>query len=346
MERLPHIIETQQFTVDWLEEDFFPLVDEMEELLEKREEGKLGSPLRTDLADKNVSEFFYGASTRTMTTFLIAAREMGATSFSTDNASISSSAVKGESLEDSIKILSGYRALDLIALRTPISSKEEEMKKLKVKNAVPFSTKPIINAGDRDEQHPTQTLIDLYTIKKQKGAIAGLKIGLGGDIGGSRTAKSLIYLATKYQGVQFGIISPELSRISDDLRDYLKRHKVKFIEDNDARKYAHTFDVYYVVRVQTENDEEGATRKQILKYGEAFWAANNELLNILPKDAIILDPLPRTQVELPYETDKDPRAVYFKQAQYGESVRMALLLTLLKEPYRTTFLQKTNPLSF
>lgn len=346
MERLAHVIETQQFTVPWLEEDFFPLVDAMEKLLEKREGGLIGSPVLTELLGKNIVEFFYGASTRTRLTFEFAARELGAVNFATDNAGISSSAAKDESLRDTIKIISGYRAVDAIVLRTPIDDKGEE---LSIKNAVPFSSKPIISAGDRNEQHPTQTLIDLYTIRKEKGHIAGLTIGLGGDVGGSRTVKSLIYLGAKY-GVKFIIISPQMAQIPKDLRDYLNRHrvefKVDFEEHDNARDYAHLFDVYYVVRIQTETFKT-MNRNLIPKYEpKAFWAANEELLKLLPKDAIILDPLPRTQNELPYETDEDPRAFYFKQAQYGESVRMALLLTILTEPYRTNFLQKTNPLDF
>lgn len=338
MERQPHIIETQQFTVKWLEKDFFPLVDEMEELLEKREKGLLNSPVRSDLTGKNVVEFFYGASTRTRLTFEFAARELGAVNFATDNAGISSSAAKDESLRDTIKIISGYRTVDVIIVRTPIDGKEE----LNLKNAVPFSSKPIISAGDRNQQHPTQTLIDLYTMRKEKGRIKGLTIGLCGDVGGSRTVKSVIYVGAKY-GVKFIIISPEIAKIPDDLRGYLNRHHVDFVEAYDAREYAHLFDVYYVVRIQKERSED-RFREKLTGYGTpSFWAANQELLKLLPKDAIIMDPLPRTQVELPYETDKDPRSVYFKQAQYGESVRMALLLTLLKEPYRTNFLQKTNP---
>ena len=341
MERLAHIIETQQFTVEWLEEDFFPLVDEMEEKLEAREKGLIDSPVRTDLTGKNVVEFFYGASTRTMLTFQFAARQLNATNFATDNADISSSAAKGESLRDAIQVISGYRTTDVIVLRTPINGQEE----MAIKNAVPFSSKPIISAGDRNAQHPTQTLLDFYTIRKEKGQITGLTIGLGGDVGGSRTVKSLIYLGAQY-GVKFFIISPEISKIPDDLRDYLKRRNVEFTEGNNAKDYAHLFDVYYVVRMQTETYRE-IGRNLIPKYEpKAFWAANQELLKILPKDAIIMDPLPRTQEELPYETDNDLRSRYFKQAQYGESVRMALLLTVLKEPYRATFLQKTNPLTF
>ena len=341
MERLAHVIESQQFTKEWLEEDFFPLVDEMEELLNKREKGLIVSPVKTDLTGKNVVEFFFGASTRTRLTFEFAARELGAVNFATDNAGISSSAAKDESLRDTIKIVSGYRAVDAIILRTPIEDKEE----LSIKNAVPFSSKPIISAGDRNKQHPTQTLIDLYAIRKEKGRISGLTIGLGGDVGGSRTVKSLIYLGAKY-GVKFIIISPELARIPNDLRTYLNKHDVVFKEDNDAKKYAHLFDVYYVVRIQTEGFQ-NISRSLIPKYEPgAFWAADQKLLKLLPENAIILDPLPRTQDELPYETDKDPRSVYFKQAVYGESIRMALLLTILKEPYRTNFLEKTNPLVF
>jgi len=343
MERLAHIVETQQFTTKWLEEDFFPLVDEMEELLNKREKGIIGSPVRTDLTGKNVVEFFYGASTRTMLTFQFAARELNAVNFATDNAGISSSAAKGESLRDTIKVISSYRSVDVIAVRTPIIQKPEEHQ-LILKDAIPFSTKPIINAGDRNEQHPTQTLIDLYAIRKEKGGIAGRTIGLGGDVGGSRAVKSLIYLAAKYPGTKFIIISPLMTRLPDDLRNHLQENHIDFQEVNDIREVASALDVYYVVRIQTENSS-FTGRILMPKHGPpAFWSVNQEVLDRLPKNAIIMHPLPRTQNELPYETDNDPRSRYFQQAKCGDAVRMALLLTILVEKYRESFFQKTNPL--
>ncbi|MFH1423832.1 MAG: aspartate carbamoyltransferase [Candidatus Nealsonbacteria bacterium] len=344
MERLAHIIETQQFTVPWLEEDFFPLVDEMDELLDKREKGLINSPVRTDLTGKNVVEFFYGASTRTMLTFQFATRELNAVNFATDNAGISSSAAKGESLRDTIKVISSYRSVDVIAVRTPISQKPEEQQ-LVLKDAVPFSTKPIINAGDRNDQHPTQTLIDLYTIKRGKGKIGGLIIGLGGDVGGSRTVRSLIYLAAKYLGTKFIIISPKMTRLPNDLRNHLQENHIDFQEVNDVREVAPILDVYYVVRIQTESSNEKGRLLFMPKYGTpTFWSVNQEVLDLLPEEAIILHPLPRTQDELPYKTDSDPRSRYFQQAKWGDVVRMALLLTILKEPYKTNFLKKTNPL--
>ncbi|HUW71823.1 MAG TPA: hypothetical protein VMV66_01360 [Candidatus Humimicrobiaceae bacterium] len=349
MEKLVHIVETQQFTVPWLEEDFYPLVDEMEELLKKREKGLIGSPVKPALTGKNVAEFFYGASTRTRLSFQFAAHELGAMNFPTDNAGISSSAAKTESLRDSIQVLSSYPTIDVIVVRTKIT--QEKTEELNLKEAVPYSSKPVISGGDRNQQHPTQTLIDLYTIRKEKGRIADLTIGLGGDVGGSRTVRSLIYVAAKYPGTKFIIISPQMAQLPDDLKDHLRKHGIEFQEVYDVREVAHLLDVYYVVRVQTKEGDKNTkdldARDRLLKYGPpAFWAANQETLKLLPRKAIIIHPLPRTQDELPYETDKDPRSVYFKQARYGEAVRMALLLTVLKEPYRTKFLRKTNPLSF
>jgi len=352
MEKLAHIVETQQFTVEWLEEDFYPLVDRMEKLLEKRERGLISSPVRPDLTGKNVVEFFYGASTRTTLSFQFAAHELGAMNFATDNAGVSSSAAKKESLPDSLRVISGYPTVDVIVLRTPIT--QEKAEELSIKDAVPYSNKPVISGGDRNVQHPTQTLTDLYTIRKEKGRIAGLTIGLGGDVGGSRTVRSLIYLTAKYPGIKFIIISPEMARLPEDLRNHLREHGIDFREVHDIKEVAHLLSVYYVVRVQTreESKEDKDTkclgaRDLLIKQGSpAFWAVNQDVLKLLPQEAIIMHPLPRTQDELPYETDKDPRSIYFKQAQYGEAVRMALLLTVLKEPYRTKFLQKTNPLSF
>lgn len=355
MERLAHVIETQQFTVGWLEEDFYLLVDEMEELLKKREKGLIDSPVKPDLAGRNIVEFFYGASTRTILSFEFAAHELGATNFDTDNAGISSAAAKDESLPDSLKVLSGYPTTDVIVLRTPITQEKERAEELSIEDAIPYSSKPVISGGDRNKQHPTQTLIDLYTIRKEKGRIAGLTIGLGGDVGGSRTVRSLIYLAAKYPGTKFITISPQMAQLPDGLKDHLREHGIEFQEVYDIKEVAHLLDVYYVVRIQTEegskedkkDSKEWGTREWLIKRGPpAFWAVNQEVLKLLPQEAIIMHPLPRTQNELPYETDKDPRSVYFKQARYGQAVRMALLLTVLKEPYRTKFLQKTNPLSF
>jgi len=241
MERLPHVIETQQFTVEWLEEDFFPLVDKMERILNSK--GVVASLryffTRRALTGKNVVEFFYGASTRTRLTFEFATAQLNGRNFATDNAGISSSAVKGESLRDTIKIISGYRTTDIIVLRTAIAQKKEG-EEMNLKEAVPFSTKPVINAGDRNEQHPTQTLIDLYTIRKEKGRIAGLTIGFGGDVGGSRTVKSLVYVAAKY-GVKLIFIAPQLAQIPVDLRNYLIRHEVEFKEVYDVREVAPTY---------------------------------------------------------------------------------------------------------
>ncbi|MFH1820508.1 MAG: aspartate carbamoyltransferase [Candidatus Nealsonbacteria bacterium] len=360
MKRLPHFIETQQLTVPWLEEDFYPLVDEMQALLEKREEGFISSPVRPELQGKNIVELFFGASTRTNLSFQFAAHELSATNFATDNASISLSVAKDETLRDTLQVISGYSTVDLIVLRTPIDGKED----LSIKNAVQFSSKPVISAGDRNLQHPTQTLVDLYTIRKKKGRLNDLTLGLGGDLGGSRTIKSLIYMAARYR-MRLVLISPKGFRIPDDLRNWLDKHEIEYIETHDAKKEAHRIEVYYVVRTQKENAN-STHRDTLGKYGPpAFYSANKELLDILPSDTPILHPLPRTrptaemlygeigtrkikkaEAELPYETDDDPRATYFQQAKYGQSVRMALLITLLTEPYRTIFLEKTNPLTF
>lgn len=346
MERLPHIIETQQFTVKWLEEDFFPLVEKMERMVKSK--GIIPFfryfLMRRALTGKNVVNFFYGASTRTRLSFEFATVQLNGRSFSTDNAGVTSSAVKGEHIRDTAKVISGYDAPDVIVLRTPISPRGTE--EIRIKDAVPFSSVPIINAGDRNEQHPTQALIDLYTVKKEKGRIANLTIGFGGDIGWSRTVKSLVYLAAKYPGVKFIFISPDVAKIGDDIKNHLRECDVPFEEVYDVREVAHLLDVYYVVRIQAENDMEGRKSQLSRRGPPAFWTANKEVLDLLPKNAIIMHPLPRSEDELPYETDEDDRAKYFKQAQYGEYVRMALLLIILTKKRREIFLRKTNPLVF
>ncbi|MEK7503564.1 MAG: aspartate carbamoyltransferase [Patescibacteria group bacterium] len=307
MDKLFHILESQQFTVPWLEESFFPLVTEMKK--KPREEARL------ILSDKEMVSFFYEASTRTRLSFEIAIRRLGGkVIFSTDHAKEFSSVSKGETIEDTIRILCGYEP-DIIVLRTD----KEGM----AQRAAAFSTVPIINAGDGMGQHPTQALLDIYTIKEELGRIAGTSIAIAGDLNRGRTARSLTYLYAKYPDIKIYFVSPDAAKMREDIKDHLQEHNIWFKEVYDLREVAPLVDVIYNTRVQKER---GAL---LTKYGPpSFCTVNQEVLGLMKKEAIVMHPLPRTE-EITSEVDQDPRAAYFRQAKNGLYVRMALLKTIL-----------------
>ncbi|MDD5145594.1 MAG: aspartate carbamoyltransferase [Candidatus Pacebacteria bacterium] len=301
-----HIIEAQQFSREWLEKELFPLADEMEKVARSK-----GS---NELSGKRMVSFFYEPSTRTRLSFHMAMDFLGGrVVFSTENAREFSSAAKGENIEDTIRILSGYRP-DVIVLR----SDKEGM----AKTATEYSKVPIINAGDGSGQHPTQALLDLYTIKKEVGKIAGISIAMMGDLVNGRTVRSLSYLAGKFSGIKIYYISPETAKIKDDIKDYLRRHGIWFEETNDIRKVAGLVDVIYQTRTQKERGTSVAYAK------DDFCIVNKEVLDLMKKDAIVMHPLPRND-EISKEVDKDPRAAYFRQAENGLYIRMALLKMIL-----------------
>lgn len=307
MEKLGHILESQQFSRNWLEDEFFPLVEEMNRTPKKE--------LKTVLAGKEMISFFYEPSTRTRLSFELAMRRLGGeVVFSTDHAKEFSSVAKGETIEDTIRILCGFEP-DVIVLRTH----EEGM----AKRAAALSSVPIINAGDGIGQHPTQALLDIYTIRNELGRTAGTTIAVTGDLNRGRTARSLVYLYAKYPGVKIYLVSPEVARMRDDIKKHLKEHDVWFKEVLDLREVAHLVDVIYNTRVQEERGN------LIIKYGApSFCIVNREVLDLMKKDAIVMHPLPRVG-EISVEVDDDPRAAYFRQAKNGLYVRMALLKMIL-----------------
>lgn len=303
MEKLHHIIEAQQFDRLWLENELFPLVKEMENIAEKG-----GANL---LSGKKMITFFYEPSTRTRASFEIAMDMLGGkVVFSTENARQFSSVIKGETIEDTMRVLSSYRP-DLIVLRTD----EAGM----AKRAAGFSSVPIINAGDGAGQHPTQALTDVFTIWKRLGKINDLTIAVVGDLARGRTAHSLAYLLGKFSGTKIYFVSPKSAKAPDDIKNYLQRHKIWFTEGNDLKMVAPKVDVIY----QTRNQKERGT------LSDPF-IINKEILGLMKKNAIIMHPLPRNE-EISREVDKNPRAVYFKQAENGLYVRMALLKMILAE---------------
>ncbi len=324
---LKHIIEAQQFTRQWLEEELFPLTDEMEKIVK---EG--GSDL---LSGKGMITLFYEPSTRTRASFEIAMRELkGEVIFSTENAREFSSAAKGETLEDTIRTLNRYLP-DVIVLRYD--------KEGGAKRAAQVSEATIINAGDGAGQHPTQALLDLYTIYKELGRIDGVSIAMVGDLAKGRTVRSLSYLLTKFSGIKIYFVSPTVAKMRNDIKDYLKRHNVWFTEENDLRVVAPKVDVIYQTRTQTERSDQTINRTAFLKRflkrffkrflkrydkPEGLYIVNQEVLDLMKKKAIVMHPLPRID-DIALEVDSDPRAAYFRQAENGLLVRMALLKKIL-----------------
>lgn len=228
----------------------------------------------------------------------------------------SSSAAKGESVSDTIRVISSYA--DICAMRHP-------------KEGAPLvasshSRIPVINAGDGGHQHPTQTLTDLYTIRSLNGSIGNLTIGLCGDLKFGRTVHSLINALVRYPNIKFILISPEELRIPEYIReDVLDRNEIPYVEMERLEDAMPQLDILYMTRVQRErffNEEDYLRMKD-------FYILNSEKMTLAKDNMMVLHPLPRVN-EISVEVDDDPRAAYFKQAQYGVYIRMALIYTLLE----------------
>lgn len=265
-------------------------------------------------AGKKLATCFYEPSTRTRLSFEAAMLNLGGSVLGFSSAD-SSSAAKGESVSDTIRVISCYA--DICAIRHP--------KEGAALVASEHSGIPVINAGDGGHQHPTQTLTDLLTIKSLKGKFSNLKIGLCGDLKFGRTVHSLINALIRYPGVEFVLISPEELRVPSYIReDVLKANNIPFTEMIKLEDGIQDLDILYMTRVQKErffNEEDYVRMKD-------FYILDKAKMAMAPDDMLVLHPLPRVN-EIATEVDDDPRAVYFKQAQYGVYVRMALILTLL-----------------
>ena len=266
--------------------------------------------------DKRLATCFYEPSTRTRLSFEAAMMNLGGKVLGFSSAG-SSSAAKGESVADTIRVVSCYA--DICAMRHP-----KEGAPLVASMA---SSIPVINAGDGGHQHPTQTLTDLLTIRSLKGRLDNLTIGLCGDLKFGRTVHSLIEaLVLRYSNVKFVLISPKELRVPSYIReDILEKHNVEFEEVERLEDALPKLDILYMTRVQKErffNEEDYVRMKD-------FYILDKQKMELAPKDMYILHPLPRVN-EIAVEVDDDPRAAYFKQAQYGVYVRMALILRLLE----------------
>ncbi|MBT9831356.1 aspartate carbamoyltransferase [Clostridium baratii] len=299
-----HLIDPMDFTVDQLEE-IFELAHQI--IKNPKEYAKVCD-------GKILATLFYEPSTRTRFSFESAMMRLGGNilGFSEPN---SSSASKGESLADTIKMVSIYS--DIIAMRHP--------KEGAAKVASLYSSVPIINAGDGGHQHPTQTLTDLLTIKSLKEGLENHTIGICGDLKFGRTVHSLIKAMGRYKGNKFILISPKELQIPDYIRDeVLRKNNIEFREVEKLEDVIEELDILYMTRIQKErffNEEEYLRLKD-------SYILDKEKMNFAKKDMIVMHPLPRVN-EISVEIDNDDRAAYFKQAEYGMYVRMALICRLL-----------------
>jgi len=264
---------------------------------------------------KILATCFYEPSTRTRLSFESAMMRLGGKVLGFASAD-SSSAAKGESVSDTIRVISCYA--DICAMRHP---KEGAPMVAMTKSLI-----PIINAGDGGHQHPTQTLTDLLTIKSMKGRLDNLTIGLCGDLKFGRTVHSLISALIRYNNIKFIFISPDELKIPDYIReDVLIKNNIEFKEVVKLDEVMPELDLLYMTRVQRErffNEEDYIRLKD-------FYILTKEKMALAQEDCLVLHPLPRVN-EISVEVDSDPRAAYFKQAKYGVYVRMALILTLLE----------------
>ena len=267
-------------------------------------------------ARKILATLFFEPSTRTRLSFESAMLSLGGQVLGFSEAA-SSSAAKGESVADTLAVVSGYA--DIIAMRHP-------------KEGAPIvgaahSLVPVINAGDGGHYHPTQTLTDLLTIHHVKGSFSGLTIGLCGDLKFGRTVHSLIGAMSRYENVRFVLISPEELKLPSFVKqEYIKDRGIEYIQSQDLESVLGDLDILYMTRVQRERF---FSEEEYLRLRDSY-ILTPEKLKLARPDLAILHPLPRVN-EISTEVDRDPRAVYFRQAHYGKFIRMALILMLLEE---------------
>ena len=299
-----HVMSPLDFTTDELEQ-LFDLAADIEKNPQKYAHKCDGKKLAT---------CFYEPSTRTRLSFESAMINLGGQVIGFSDAG-SSSASKGESVSDTIRVISCFA--DICAMRHP--------KEGAPMVAAAHSRIPVINAGDGGHQHPTQTLTDLLTIRSLKGRLDHFTIGLCGDLKFGRTVHSLIRALVRYEDIHFVFISPEELRVPDYITDMLKEMGISYEENTSLEDTIADLDLLYMTRVQKErffNEEDYVRLKD-------FYILNKQKMELAKPDMLVLHPLPRVN-EISVEVDDDPRAVYFKQVQYGVYVRMALILRLLE----------------
>ena len=300
--RLRHLIESQQLTVPLLME-LFHRSRGMERVVAR------GGSL--DFHNKILATLFYRPSSRTRFCFEAAMQRLGGKVLSTEHAGAFSSEIEAEQVEDSIRIIGSYS--DVIVVRHPEQGGAHR--------AAMVAPVPVINAGDGDGgQHPTQALLDLYTIYRER-PLDGLSVAIVGELDKGRTARSLAYLLAKFERVKIFFVSPRELQMKADILEYLDEHAIRYELESDIDRVIREVDVVYQTRIRPERVRDPLELQRC--------AINSNLLAKMKPETLILHPLPRT-VELDKTVDDDPRALYFKQAANGLFVRMALLTMLLE----------------
>jgi aspartate carbamoyltransferase catalytic subunit len=305
--KLQHVIESQQFNLPTLTE-LFQRADQMERVVAK------GGT--RDYDNKIMASLFYEPSTRTRFSFESAMLRLGGSVIATERANQFSSVMMGETLEDTIRVVGNY--CDVIVLRHDTVGGATR--------AAAASRIPVINAGDgKGGQHPTQALLDLYTIYKGMKSIDGVKVAMVGNLMDGRTVRSLAYLLGKFERVKLYFVAPPTLQMKQDMLDHLTSHNVWYTLESDLTKVLPEIDVIYVTRIEPEKllQQEGVATKQLSPY-----FIDEPMLRLLKQQALIMHPLPRL-TEISPLIDKDPRAAYFDQTKNGVLVRMALFASVL-----------------
>lgn len=296
-----HVVKTQQFDREALER-LFELASSLEHTRSTILQGKI------------LASLFFEPSTRTRLSFESAAMRLGGNVISMENASESSSATKGETIEDTIRIVDNYA--DVIVMRHPEAGAAER--------AAAVSEVPVINAGDGTGQHPTQAFLDTYTIHRELGRIDGLHIAVVGNLKYYRSARSLAYVLSKFKNLHVTFVSAPELRMKDDIKEHLTEHAIPFDETDDIQTAMKNADVVYQTRMQ----KEWMSSNEFARLAKQF-VITKAMADTMKKGAILIHPLPRAG-EIAPEVDDSPHAVYFKQAGYGVLVRMALLHQLFE----------------
>ncbi|MDE1865629.1 MAG: aspartate carbamoyltransferase [Candidatus Micrarchaeota archaeon] len=304
-ERLKHFVESQQ-----LDEKL------IYNLFRGADSFRQNPRSNLNLDGKTVAMLFYEPSTRTRFSFESAAMGLGAKIIGTEDAKKFSSTAKGESLEDTIMVVGGY--CDGIVLRHDQNGAAAR--------AAEISDVPIINAGDGKGQHPTQALLDAYTIYRELGSLNNIKLAFVGDLASGRTVRSLCYLMGKFSGIDITFVSPENLRIGQDIQDYLRRNGAQFREDANLERVLPQVDIVYMTRIQRE-------RISAEEYDRAHgkYAIDENNFRLIRRDGRLMHPLPHLEeIDLPVELVKnDKRVAYIRQAHNGLFIRMALLAHML-----------------
>ncbi len=297
-----HVLTAKQYTKETLEE-LFTLTDDIKNNPQK---------YAKTLDGKIVAVMFYEPSTRTRLSFETAALRLGGQVISTENASANSSGKKGETLEDTVKVLQGYA--DAIVIRHSSDTWPQD--------AIKVAQVPILNAGAGKGEHPTQALLDVYTIREHRKTLDGVKVAILGDLLNGRTIHSLLRLVSLYNNVEVYGLSKECFALPQEYIDMLNAREIEYKKCNNFDDIPKDVDILYHTRIQSERFEGD--------FGKEEYIINKEVLNKFSENTIVLHPLPRNE-EIATDIDDDPRAMYFKQAHNGLYVRMALFVQALSK---------------